>query len=51
MKTVHTTCQICVATCGIEVTVGDDNRVERIAPDKQNPYSWRDFCGKGRTAG
>ena len=50
MKTVHTMCQICVATCGIDVTVDDDNRVRHIAPDKQNPYSWRDFCGKGRTA-
>jgi len=29
-------------------TEGD--RVVRIAPDKQNPYSWRDFCSKGRTA-
>lgn len=50
MKTVHTTCQICIATCGIEVTVGADNQISRIAPDKQNPYNWRDFCGKGRTA-
>lgn len=50
MKTVHTTCQICLATCGIEVTVDDDNHIRRIAPDKQNPYNWRDFCGKGRTA-
>ena len=50
MKTVHTTCQVCVAMCGIEVTVDDENRIQRIAPDKQNPYNWRDFCGKGRTA-
>ena len=50
MKSVYTTCRICGATCGLEVTVGDDNRVQRIAPDKENPYTWRDFCAKGRTA-
>ena len=31
--------------------MGDDNRIERIGPDKKNPNSWRDFCGKARTAG
>lgn len=50
MKTVHTNCRICLANCGLEVTVGDDNRVQRIAPDKENPYTWRDFCPRGRTA-
>ena len=50
-KTVTTFCRICLAGCGIEVTVGDDNRVERIAPDKENPHTWRDFCAKARTAG
>ena len=49
-KTVTTFCRICLAACGIEVTVGDDNRIERVAPDKENPHSWRDFCGKARTA-
>ena len=49
-KTVTTFCRICLAACGIEVTVGDDNRIERVAPDKKNPHSWRDFCGKARTA-
>ncbi|MGH9008427.1 MAG: molybdopterin-dependent oxidoreductase [Acidimicrobiia bacterium] len=50
-KTVYTFCRICLAACGLEVTVGDDNRVERIGPDKENPHTWRDFCGKARTAG
>lgn len=27
-----------------------DNRVLKISADKQNPYSWTDFCAKGRTA-
>jgi formate dehydrogenase len=49
-KTVTTFCRICAALCGVEVTVSDDNRIERIAPDKENPHTWRDFCAKGRTA-
>jgi formate dehydrogenase len=44
-----TYCRICEARCGLAVTV-DGNRITRIAPDKQNPYSWRDFCVKGHTA-
>jgi formate dehydrogenase len=50
-RTVYTFCRICIAGCGIEVTVGDDNRIERIGPDKQNPHTWRDFCAKARTSG
>ncbi|CAN5571159.1 molybdopterin-dependent oxidoreductase [soil metagenome] len=38
-----------MASCGIEVTV-EDNRVRKISADKQNPYTWKDFCAKGRTA-
>lgn len=48
-ETVHTFCRICLASCGLEVTV-EDNRVTKIAADKQNPHSWQDFCAKGRTA-
>ncbi|BBY31177.1 molybdopterin-containing oxidoreductase family protein [Mycolicibacterium sediminis] len=48
-RTVHTFCRYCLAACGIEVTVAG-NRVTKIAPDKQNPHSWHDFCAKGRTA-
>jgi formate dehydrogenase len=32
------------------VDVSPENRAIRIAPDTENPYSWRDFCPKGRTA-
>lgn len=49
MSTVYTSCRICQQRCGIAVTV-DEGRVTRIGPDKANPYSWRDFCVKGRTA-
>ena len=48
--TVSTFCRICEARCGIDVTVRD-GRVLRIGPDKLNPYTWRDFCSKGRSAG
>jgi formate dehydrogenase len=48
-KTVHTFCRYCLAACGLEVTV-KDNKVLKIAPDKQNPHTWHDFCAKGRTA-
>src|SRR5215207_1265449 len=49
-KVVSTFCRICEARCGIDVTVRDGH-VLRIGPDKMNPYSWRDFCSKGRSAG
>ena len=49
-RVVHTHCRICLASCGLDVTVDTDaNRVLHIAPDKQNPYTWRDFCAKART--
>ena len=50
MKTVHTYCRICLATCGIDVDVDDDGKVAEIRPDRENPYTWRDFCRKGKTA-
>ena len=50
-KTVHTYCRICLANCGLEVRVDDArNRVLEIKPDRDNPYTWRDFCRKGKTA-
>lgn len=48
-RTVHTFCRYCLAACGVTVTV-EDNRVRKIAADKDNPHSWHDFCAKGRTA-
>ncbi|MGA5465854.1 molybdopterin-containing oxidoreductase family protein [Mycobacterium sp. NPDC050041] len=48
-NTVHTFCRYCMASCGLEVTV-EDNRIQKISADKQNPHSWHDFCAKGRTA-
>lgn len=50
-KTVHTYCRICLANCGLNVTVDEaTNTVVDIGPDRENPYTWRDFCRKGKTA-
>jgi formate dehydrogenase len=50
-RKVHTFCRICVASCGIEATVDDAaNAVISIEPDRLNPYTWGDFCRKGKTA-
>jgi formate dehydrogenase len=50
-KTVFTHCHFCVSLCGIAVDVDDtDDEVLNIAPDRDNPFSWRDFCRKGQTA-
>jgi len=49
--TVTTYCRICVAACGLEVEVDRGaNAVTSIKPDRSNPYTWRDFCKKGKTA-
>jgi formate dehydrogenase len=48
-RTVYTHCLICEQLCGLEVTARDD-KVLSIRPDKQNPYTWRDFCVKGQQA-
>jgi formate dehydrogenase len=50
-RTVNTFCRICACACGLEVTVDDDRRtVLSIEPDRANPYTWGDFCRKGKTA-
>jgi len=45
-ETRYTFCHICEQCCGLAVTVEDDRIVE-IQPDRENPYSWRDYCVKG----
>ncbi|HKY91949.1 MAG TPA: molybdopterin-dependent oxidoreductase, partial [Nevskiaceae bacterium] len=48
-RTVHSFCHYCMCLCGTKVTV-QGNRVVSIEPDRENPFTWRDFCRKGRTA-
>src|SRR5690606_14354274 len=51
VRTTHTFCRICVASCGIEVQVDEaTNTAVSVEPDRQNPYAWGDFCRKGQTA-
>lgn len=49
MKKVHSFCHYCMCLCGTTMTV-DNNKVLSIEPDRENPFSWRDFCRKGKTA-
>jgi len=49
-ETVYTFCQICEQACGLQIT-REHNRILNIAPDQNNPNSWRDFCIKGASAG
>lgn len=48
-ETVYSYCHYCMCLCGTKITV-DGNKVVNIEPDRENPFSWRDFCRKGRTA-
>ena len=49
LRQVYTHCLICEQLCGLEVEV-EDGKVLSIRPDRQNPYTWRDFCVKGQQA-
>jgi formate dehydrogenase len=42
-----THCLICEQLCGLEVELRD-GVIQSIRPDRQNPYTWRDFCVKGQ---
>ncbi|MEM6584085.1 MAG: molybdopterin-dependent oxidoreductase, partial [Pseudomonadota bacterium] len=49
MTVKYTICGICEQACGLKVTTAD-NQVLKIEPDKDNHYSWRDYCIKGAKA-
>jgi formate dehydrogenase len=51
MKVQKTYCRICEAHCGLEVTVGDDEQIVSVKPDKQHPVSKGYACIKGTAAG
>lgn len=46
-RLVHTHCLVCEQLCGLEVKV-EEGRVTSVRADKNNPYTWRDFCIKGQ---
>src|SRR4051794_21079792 len=43
----YTTCPLCEATCGLELQLADDGRVERIRGDKDDVFSKGFICPKG----
>lgn len=47
--TVTTHCHYCMCLCGVQVHVEGDEVLD-IEPDRENPYTWQDFCRKGKTA-
>jgi formate dehydrogenase len=49
MKTSYTVCGICEQACGLKVS-SENNQVLKIEPDKENAFSWRDYCIKGAKA-
>jgi formate dehydrogenase len=48
-QTVHSFCHYCMCLCGTKITV-ENNKVLSIEPDRENPFTWKDFCRKGKTA-
>lgn len=50
-KTIYTHCHYCASLCGVAVDVDDSGEhILDIRPDRDNPFSWGDFCRKGHTA-
>ncbi|WP_329790005.1 molybdopterin-dependent oxidoreductase [Lentzea sp. DG1S-22] len=50
MKTVFTTCPLCEATCGLELTVEGD-RITRVRGDREDEFSKGFLCPKGASLG
>src|SRR5690606_12746147 len=50
-STVHRTCPLCEAVCGLTLTLGDDGRVTRVRGDKEDPFSKGFICPKGASLG
>ncbi|WP_420467980.1 molybdopterin-containing oxidoreductase family protein [Panacagrimonas sp.] len=50
-RKVYTHCHYCVSLCGVEVEVDDAGQeILGIEPDRNNPFTWSDFCRKGMAA-
>src|SRR5690606_11273973 len=50
-STVHRTCPLCEAVCGLTLTLVDDGRVTRVRGDKEDPFSKGFICPKGASLG
>ncbi|MFC4252253.1 molybdopterin-containing oxidoreductase family protein [Sinimarinibacterium flocculans] len=50
-REIYTHCHYCASLCGVAVEVDDTGRdIVDIRPDRENPFSWGDFCRKGKAA-
>jgi anaerobic selenocysteine-containing dehydrogenase len=47
MRTAYRTCPLCEATCGLAITVGDDERVTQVRGDAEDVFSHGFLCPKG----
>jgi anaerobic selenocysteine-containing dehydrogenase len=45
--TAYTTCPLCEATCGLELTLGEEGRILGIRGDRQDVFSHGFICPKG----
>ncbi|MGM1061264.1 molybdopterin-dependent oxidoreductase [Saccharothrix sp. Mg75] len=50
MRTAHTTCPLCEATCGLELTL-DGDRITAVRGDRQDTFSRGFLCPKGASLG
>jgi anaerobic selenocysteine-containing dehydrogenase len=51
MTTAHVTCPLCEATCGLNVTIDDSQRVTRVQGDPLDVFSKGYICPKGASLG
>ncbi|PZG22942.1 molybdopterin-dependent oxidoreductase [Nonomuraea aridisoli] len=50
-STVHRTCPLCEAVCGLTLTLGEDGHVTSVRGDKDDPFSKGFICPKGASLG
>ncbi|MFF4769982.1 molybdopterin oxidoreductase family protein [Streptomyces sp. NPDC001255] len=51
MKTALRTCPLCETSCGLRLTLDDDDSVVRVEGDKDDPFSKGFLCPKGAALG
>ncbi|GAA2656223.1 molybdopterin-dependent oxidoreductase [Nonomuraea recticatena] len=51
MTTVHRTCPLCEAVCGLTLTLDDSGHVTGVRGDKDDPFSKGFICPKGASLG
>jgi anaerobic selenocysteine-containing dehydrogenase len=45
--TSYATCPLCEATCGLELSIGDDGRLLQVRGDRLDVFSQGFICPKG----